>query len=296
MSVFLDYAARGKTAWWRYPIAVCLSLVLSAVALVVVYLPLLLLHAVPSNLAQELVQPSHPVVFFIGTGVEFGLVLLGFMGAIGLMHRKSPGDVIGRWPWRLVFLGAGLWLAVQAVAAGADAFIAPGSFALTLSPATGPLAAAAILGLGVQTFAEEFVFRGYLTQALLLAVRRPWIAALISGLLFGALHIPNGIPQAVNAVVFGTVTALLAIRAGGIAFTFGLHVVNNIFGAVLVVSSADVFHGSPGVFTQTAPQLLGWDVAVGTVALLAVLWFTRRWSSASPPARPPPPASSPRST
>jgi membrane protease YdiL (CAAX protease family) len=285
MSVFLEYAARGRTAWWLYPLAMVLALVLAAAAFVVIYLAFLWMGVLPPTLMDDLTHPNHPVVFFVGAGVEFGVVLVGFIAAIRIVHGKRLGDVTGRWPWRLVLLGAGIWFAVQVLGALSDFVIAPHSFKLSLSAGTPVLALSAFLGLAIQTFAEEYVFRGYLTQGLLLATRRQWVTAVISGLLFGALHIPNGTAQAVNAVFFGAVTAVLAIRTGGIAFTFGLHFINNVFGAVFVVSNSDVFRGSPGFFTQTAPQLLGWDVGVGVVALLVVLWFSRRLR---PPAAPDP--------
>ena len=122
----------------------------------------------------------------------------------------------------------------------------------------------------MQTFAEEFVFRGFASQGLLLATRRVLPTALISGLLFGALHIPNGPSQAVSATIFGIVLSVIAIRTGGIAFTYGLHLVNNLFGAVVVASNNDAFHGSPALFSQNTPQLMWWDTAIGVAALVAV--------------------------
>jgi hypothetical protein len=76
-----------------------------------------------------------------------------------------------------------------------------------------------------------------------------------------------------NATVVGVVTALIAIRTGGIAFTYGLHLINNLFGAVVVVSSSDVFKGSPGLITQTTPNLMWWDVGSGAVMLALVAWL-----------------------
>ena len=140
------------------------------------------------------------------------------------------------------------------------------------------LAIWAFTGLAIQTFAEEFVFRGYVTQALLLASRRPAVAALFSGLLFGALHIPNGTPQAIWATCFGVVAALIAIRTGGLAFTYGLHLANNLFAGVIVVSTGDVFKGIPGVITQSTPQIMGWDVGVGVAAMLGALMLAYRLS------------------
>ena len=134
----------------------------------------------------------------------------------------------------------------------------------------------------MQTFAEEFVFRGYATQALLLATRRVPLAALLSGLLFGAMHIPNGAPQAVGATIFGVVLSLIAIRTGGIAFTSGLHLANNLFGAVVVASSNDAFHGAPALFSQNTPQLMWWDTAVGALALAALLFGVMRRPASGP--------------
>jgi membrane protease YdiL (CAAX protease family) len=298
MSVFLDYAARGRTDWWRYPLAL-LGLALGILVFAGGCAILILTRIAPPTLGADLARPTHPVTFFaVFVGPYFGSILLGFFLALWLAQDKRPGDVIGRWSWRLALLGAGVWFAVQTTGAFVDFLIAPHSFKPSWGAGTGALALSAFLGLAVQTFTEEFVFRGYLTQGLLLATRRPWVASAISGVIFGALHIANGIPQAVNAVFFGVATSMVAIRTGGIAFTFGLHFVNNLFGAVFVVSSGDVFRGSPGLFTQTTPQLMGWDVGVAAVALLGVLWFTRRMRPPEDlaPARRQSPASWPRST
>ena len=147
---------------------------------------------------------------------------------------------------------------------------------VSVSPATASLVIPALAGLSVQTFAEEFIFRGYLTQGILLATHRVIPAALISGLLFGAMHILNGVPQTINAVVFGFVCAVIAMRTGGISLTFGLHFANNLFGAVILVSTSDVFKSSPGLFTQNTPQLQWSDVGLAILALFGFLWRVLR--------------------
>ena len=274
---FLSYAARGKTAWWRYILAAIFGLSGGMALAVVAMLALIASHLVPVDLAGELRQPRHPLIFFPIIGLIFGGVLLGFIGATRLIQGKRFSDIIGAWRWGAFAFGAGLWLTVQSLAAFVDFVVNPAGFNITASNATGPLAAAALFGLAIQTFMEEFIFRGWLTQGLLLATRNPIIAALISGAVFGALHIPNGTPQAIEATAFGVVTALIAIRTGGLAFTYGLHLVNNLFGAIIVVSANDVFKGAPGLLSQHTPQLLGWDVVLGVAALLLALWVATRW-------------------
>jgi membrane protease YdiL (CAAX protease family) len=91
--------------------------------------------------------------------------------------------------------------------------------------------------------------------------------------LFGSLHIPNGYAQAFAAAALGIVASLIAIRTGGIAFTFGMHLINNLFGAVVVVSADDVFKGLPALITQNTPFLTWWDSGVELVLLVSVGWF-----------------------
>jgi membrane protease YdiL (CAAX protease family) len=273
--MFLEFAARGRNAPWRYLAATVLALVLATLVGVALMVGLMLAGLVPPDLSAQLLRPTRPVTFFIANGAMFGVVLLGFVAAIRLVHKKRVTDVIGSWSWPLFAGGAAIWFGVQVALTLIDLAIAPRGFSVTATNGTVAMALAAAGGLSIQTFAEEFVFRGYLTQALLLATRRPLVAATLSGLLFGALHVPNGTPQAIGAAAFGVVTALITIRTGGIAFSYGLHLVNNLFGAVFVVSASDVFSGSPGLITQNTPHLMWWDLGTAVVALVALGWTFR---------------------
>jgi len=284
MDTYLDYATRGRTAWWRYPLCLVLACLLAGLIIMTATVALMLAHLLPPDLASQIQRPQFVTPFFLGIAASFGAVILGLALAAMIVHRKRPTDLIGQWRWRNFAWGFGLWLAVQLVLALIDFAIAPGGFKFSAGPGTLSLAAVAAIGILVQTFAEEFVFRGYLTQGLVLLFKNPWPAAIVSGLLFGSLHIPNGIPQALNASVFGIVCALIAIRTGGIALTFGLHLANNYFGAVVVVSGSDVFKGSPGIIAQTTPELVWWDLFLAVMVLVAVPWliFRRPYFSARP--------------
>jgi len=68
---------------------------------------------------------------------------------------------------------------------------------------------------------REFIFRGYITQGLLLALKRPWPAAIVSGLLFGSLH-TQWCAAGSKRRRLGIVSALIAIQTRGIALTCGL--------------------------------------------------------------------------
>ena len=281
MDVFLEFAARGKNDWWRYLLSPTLAVALALLSGALLTVLLMFTHAFP--ILAEIQQSGNVAPSFLGIAFRFGLLATGLMFANGIVHRKRPGDVIGRWQWKIFALGFSIWMVVQSVLALIDFIIAPQGFALTVSHVTVSLAAGALVGIPVQIFAEEFIFRGYVTQGLLLALKKPLPTAMVSGLLFGAMHIPNGVPQALNATVFGIVCALIAIRTGGIALTSGLHLANNYFGAVIVVSGSDVFHGNLGVISQTTPQLIWWDLCLAIAALGGMGWlvFSRRYFSAA---------------
>jgi len=286
MDVYLAFAARGKNAWWRYVLCPILAVVLTTLMLIAVGVVLMVAHLLPPDWAAQAQNPKSFFAFYISLVASFGGLTLGLMLAMWWVHGKRPSDVIGQWRWSFFAWGLGIWLLVQLVLSGIDFLIAPKGFSISADAGTLPLAGVALAGILIQTFAEEFIFRGYLTQGLMLALKKPLPTAVVSGLLFGALHIANGWPQALNATIFGMVCALLAIRTGGLALSWGLHLANNYFGAVAVVSASDVFKGSPGLITQATPQLMWWDVFLGVLALVVVPWlvFRRRYFSAAPAA------------
>ena len=276
METYLAYASRGRNDWWRYLLTPILGFLLTALVLIVLTLVLMFAHLLPPDFATQMQQPKNIVPFDLGIAACFGLLTVCFAIAAFLVQRKRPSDIIGQWRSKLFVQGLVIWTGVQAILALVDYVIAPGGFSLSLNAGTALLATTALAGIVVQTFTEEFLFRGYVTQGLVLAFKKPLPAAVVSGLLFGALHIPNGLPQALNAAVFGIVCALIATRSGGLALTFGIHLANNYFGAAIVVSGSDVFKGSPGLFSQTTPQLLWWDFSLGVVVLVAMFWLVFR--------------------
>ena len=284
MTAFLEYAQRGRNSWWRYLCSVVLALVTAMVLGLAIAVALVLSHQTPPDLAAQVTHPTRPAVFFIATGISFACLLAGFALAIRLLHGKRFTDLLGDWRWQALAAGGAIWFAIEALATLADFGIAPQTFQLTASSRTLALLLTAAPALAIQTFTEEFVFRGFVTQGLLVAIRKPWLTAIASGLIFGAVHVPNGWPQAVNATLFGIATAYIAIETGGIAFSFGIHLVNNLFGAVVVVSGSDVFRGAPGLFSQNAPQMMWLDVVVQgfMIVLVALLVAARRRGSARP--------------
>ena len=273
---YLLYASRGRNRWWLYFATIAVGLAGGTFAATLICILLALFKILPADIALQISQPSDPPLFFGAIAGMFAFVLFGIAGAAWLIQKKRPQDIIGSWRWSLFGWGLAAWLVVQCVLAAIDFAIVPSGFHRGGSLATS-LVIWVFGAILIQTFTEEFIFRGFLTQGIFLLFRRPIPSACVSGLVFGAMHIPNGWPQAINALWFGTVCAYLAIRTGGIALTCGIHLANNYFGAVGVVSAGDVFKGLPGLLVQNTPQLEWWDLSLALLAMAMAPWAFRRF-------------------
>ena len=95
------------------------------------------------------------------------------------------------------------------------------------SESTVALLAVAVLVCVIAPIAEEVFFRGYFFNALR-SWRGLWPAAILTGLVFGAIHIGSApVPFLVPLAVFGFVLCLLYWRTGSLYPCIALHALNN---------------------------------------------------------------------
>jgi len=99
----------------------------------------------------------------------------------------------------------------------------------------------AILIVPIQTSFEEFLFRGYLLQHFVLWFKRPWLAAILSSILFAGLHFSNpevsayGLGWMMSAYfIFGLFLSLITLMDGNLKLALWIHAINNIYGFALV--------------------------------------------------------------
>ncbi|MEU3529420.1 CPBP family glutamic-type intramembrane protease [Streptomyces sp. NPDC038707] len=127
----------------------------------------------------------------------------------------------------------------------------------------------------LQAAAEEYVFRGWLTQTAGAYLRSPWAALVPQAVLFAAAH-GWGTPWGfADLLVFGACAGWLTWRTGGLEASIALHAVNNLlaFGV-----SAAVVDGLAG--DETAADADWQTVLLDVLGILlytaAVTWWLRR--------------------
>ncbi|MEU6672265.1 CPBP family glutamic-type intramembrane protease [Streptomyces sp. NPDC046727] len=127
----------------------------------------------------------------------------------------------------------------------------------------------------VQAAAEEYVFRGWLTQTVGAFLRSPWAALLPQAVLFAAAHGWGTVWGFADLVVFGVAAGWLTWRTGGLEASIALHAVNNLlaFGV-----SAAVVDGlsSDETAADANWQVVAIDVLSIALYTAAVAWWLRR--------------------
>lgn len=209
----------------------------------------------------------------------FGFASIALMLPVVLLARRllAPrplgllSSVAGRLRWR--WLGQGLWRV---------GLVSLLSFALQLF-ALGPLAGAgvavyqprpwawlflvmAVLLVPLQSAAEEYVFRGYLMQAIGSWLKHPGFAILLPVPLFVVGHDYNLWGQ-LDITIFALAAGWLAWRTGGLEAPIALHVVNNSLFTVMVAAG----YADPNSTTGTPVDL----AASALTTLVATYWLVR---------------------
>lgn len=140
-----------------------------------------------------------------------------------------------------------------------------------------------LIGLLIQTGAEELVFRGYLQQQLAARFRSPIVWMLIPSLIFGMLHYDSSTAGANtwlivgSTALFGLVAADLTRITGSLGAAWGFHFANNMFAVVFVAVKGTI----PGLALYTTPYLatdpyyMPRLIAVDLL-MIAVVWFVLR--------------------
>ncbi|MBN0046728.1 CPBP family intramembrane metalloprotease [Streptomyces actuosus] len=274
----------GRHRWWR-PWVGSGAVLLGMVGLMIV----LVVASEAAGIALDRPTDADGMRTWGGTGdtalslvsiaVAIPVVLLAARWAQG-RPAGTVSSVAGRLRWRWLGLCLALAFPLVVVSLGVSVLL-PGSSGEDGGAQWVGLPAF-LLGLAVvclcvpfQAAAEEYVFRGWLVQAVGAWCRSPWIAVAPQALLFAAAH-GWGTPWGfADLVVFGGTLGVLAVRTGGLEAGIALHLVNNLVGMGIAAAVAGALESD-----ETAADMdwVGAAVDIPMVLLYAavVLWWARR--------------------
>lgn len=260
-----------RTPWWLWSAATFLIIAVWIFFAAAVSAAVSELVPTGPAWARLLLDLSTFLPFFLATPLVWRYVLGHPVAAlINFSGRVMP---------RRIGIGFGVWLGLCALSTGVDVLMHPGDYRYTFSAATFlPFALVTVLLLPVQTWAEEFFFRGWVIN---------WANALprfaqvfISGIVFAWPHMGN--PEAATDTalalsayfLLGAGWAYVSVRAGGIELAMGAHLANNAF-SLLAVGYDDAALPTAAVFTTSSLNLISTVVSL-LVMVPLFAYFTRK--------------------
>lgn len=278
----LTAAGADPTSWGTRGIAVVgVLLALAGFSLVVPtvnWVVLSLTHAwfgagEPMSQYQGRAVRFEMVSGMVAAHLGLGSLTLVVIGVLRLVHRRRAGwlwsvSATVRWRYGLVVLLASMVILNGVLLAST------GAPQLRPQPGAWLWLVAVLLTAPVQALGEEALFRGYLLQALGMAVRSPVLAIVLSAAVFTVFH---GVHQSYALMLqrfsFGVLAGALVWRTGGLEAAVAAHVANNLGAftwAVLTSSVAQV----------RATQEISWAglgrELAGFALVTAMAWWVAR--------------------
>jgi len=264
-------------AWWRPLLGLVLFTVLYGVAGVVLVIVVLVTGVVPDLAMLDLTDVAVLLVTNLSLIVAIPIVWLCWLVPHGLGIGWSS-SVLGRLRWRLFLPWTWRALATLGVAVAVSLLIA---VAVTGVDVTGPgpsfpwMLLVVLTTTPLQAAAEEYVFRGYLSQTIAGWIGRAGVgaavAAVVSAALFSAAHAPPDFQTFLYRFAIGLALSAAAWLTGGLEASIALHAVNNVVIFLLAGALGDrAAAAEPGGIVGWGTSLLGILGMAAFVAWVAV--------------------------
>lgn len=256
--------ARRRHGWWTPLVTGLLGVAFYAVLIVVLGVVFVFVALASPDVAERLMTLSAEVSFDLTDPIMVAVLLLSivlmlpsYIFASLIIQGRKLGFVssaAGRLRWRWLLLTTAAAAVVAVVLSGlslllpgeADAAAAAGVVAPADNPALWTTLVVLLVFVPLQAAAEEYIFRGYLMQAIGRWLRHPAFAILLPVPLFVLGHLYDPLGQ-LSVGIFAVAAGWLTWRTGGLEAAIALHVVNNLLAFLLALAGlSDVNASDPG--------------------------------------------------
>jgi len=309
-SAFIADLAPGERSLWRFILTVvlgALAYVVGAVVGIVVSFLILIFGAgwplpVSAETGQALMQRFLRLA--ASDGKSFGdslqllavaipdnlLPIFGVIGVAALIHRPRLRSLITsatHFRWRLLLAG----VALSALIIGP--FIAIGQILdpaappppmLTVSGNVGLQAVYAVICIAAflpAAFGEEMLFRGWLLRETSAVTRNPIALVAINGVVFAAAHLQFAPDAFLERAILGAAFAYMTLRLGGIEFSTGAHLANNLMIVLFLEPLTLKLPPNGGINAGALAQYAYLLFAYALMTEIVVRWpALRRWTGA----------------
>lgn len=261
---FLKNAEIGQNTWWRYVLSIL------APVIVIALINIVLRETLP---ALKSLFPESEFGKTLGTFslvlMVFGVAIVTFMLVASRLHKRPILSFINtgkKFNWTSYFIGFLAWgilLFLGGLITDYDIFenflqnFQTSHFLILFS--------VGFISIGIQSFFEELVIRGYWLQGLHLHIKKVSVLILVNALLFGLLHFGYGLESFLSSYAFGIAFALIVVFQNRIEFVSGAHNANNLILSLVFVDLSETLN-------DTFSWKINWvDFSIHIIALLILV-------------------------
>lgn len=268
--------ARRRSGWWTPLLVGALGIAFYAALLGIVFVVILVAALVDPAFGNTLLTLDVAIAFDLTDpfmlAIMLGTIILmlpAYVLASLIVNGRRVGYISSamgrlRWGWMLLCGAAAIAIFVVVTALSMLLPGDAGSLDEVVQPADNPQLWVSLILLlllvPLQSAAEEYVFRGYLQQAIGRWLRHPLFAILLPVPLFVLGHLYDPLGQ-LSVGVFAVVAGWLTWRTGGLEAAIALHVVNNLLAFLMALAGqSDVNASDPGMasFAVSAVVIVGY--------------------------------------
>jgi uncharacterized protein len=301
MNDYLDAVYQGRNNWWRYFASILLVLILwLVIGSIPVFLfgAYLLMDGNPDTKLTALgftgVSPLMAMYVILSSYLFF---IAAIFIAVRFIHKRPFRSLVTpqtKVNWSRLFAGFSFWFIIAGLVSVFEAILFPSRYVFSFDPNKFIFFAFfAFLLIPIQASCEELFFRGYLMQGLGLHLRSIVFLPLVSGLIFGMLHLANpemSVPSGawmlgVSYFLVGFFAALITLLDGGLELALGLHIANNLYTALVANTTVSALASESIFKVNEIDPLFGLiSLIIGMVIfyLLAFLIFPKLKSTSKP--------------
>jgi len=177
--------------------------------------------------------------------------------------------------------GAFIWFAILGIYTLITLLIDPNGYKFTFNSYTfGIFLIISLITFPIQASFEELFFRGYLMQGFGLLSKKPIIPLLATSIIFGLVHVSNGanmtfsIFPVIEASIIGVMLGMITLGEDSIETATGIHLINNLYVALVVSTSDSVLGNVPSILTAPADPTgsVFLTIILSIIAIIVIFW------------------------
>lgn len=267
---------KGSNKWYNYILVPICVVILAGVFSVPAFI---ILSKPKPNTYQSYLQLLLPSAMMV-----FSTFLI-----LKWVHRRSGYSLINatKIRWNRIFWAMGCFGIITLLLELVSWFVNPSLYQFSFDKSTFfQYLTISLVLIPFQSAGEEILMRGYFLQGITWATKRPWLAVLITSVLFGLLHLGNpelkafGYVFILNYILMGCAAGIMTIMDDGTELAIGVHIINNLYSAIFIGYSASALQTSTLYHVNDYnPTLWSIIMVLSFVIFLGICYKKYRWNS-----------------